>query len=221
MKSLALLLCSVGSLYFSDVCGKCPPDDLSKLIVFEAIPEDQYDRNFSSITDVDARPLGFDQATWSFEQNNDNPCVKITGAAQRRIEIMFETHPSARLCVKDQTSQNSETQCSDAATGSFYDCRRSSSDAMYLEFFCDQGEEYDVRFWYRLVLGLSPAEDPEDMWCDDRVQGEYPASLQQLPSNFPFQPITTGSPDSALTTLSSSVLVSVTAGLISFRHFLV
>ncbi|GFR81114.1 hypothetical protein ElyMa_004061400 [Elysia marginata] len=201
--------------FLSFVFGKCPPDDLSKVIEYVAIPEDQYDRNFSSITDTGTRPLGFDKAIWYTNEREENPCVKITGAEQRRIEIMFETYPSARLCVN---TQSTTVGCSDAGTGSFYDCRLASNGTLYLEFFCDQGEEYDVRFWYRVVLGKLPADDPEGYWCDNRDQDQYPASLRQLPSNFPYNPPTTRSPDTGLTALPCSLLVFVLAGLVSLTY---
>ncbi|RUS85109.1 hypothetical protein EGW08_007114 [Elysia chlorotica] len=208
-KSFLALLLNCAPLYFTLVCGKCPPDDPSQVIEYVAIPEDQYDRNFSSISDIGKRPLGFDRAVWYYNNPDENPCVKITGASQRRIEIMFETHPSSRLCVKDQDSQ---TQCSDAGTGSFYDCRKSTQDTLYFEFFCNQGEEYDVRFWYRLVLGDLPADDPEDMWCEDRDQ-ESPANLLRLEPDFPIQDATTPSPDTALTLCPTSLLVFALSGL--------
>ena len=44
-------------------------------------------RNFSSISDIGKRPLGFDKAVWLFNKPGENPCVKITGAKQRHIEI--------------------------------------------------------------------------------------------------------------------------------------
>ncbi|KAK3780739.1 hypothetical protein RRG08_050703 [Elysia crispata] len=215
-KSCLVLMLSFGWSYFIGVHGKCPPDDASQIIEYIPIPKEQYDRNFSSISDIGKRPLGFDKAVWLFNKPGENPCVKITGAKQRHIEIAFETHPSSRLCVKDQ---NSQPACSDAGTGTHYECRsRSAKDTVYFEFFCDQGEEYDVRFWYRLVLGDLPADDPENHWCDLRST-EYPLELLELGPNFTFKPRTTASPDTALTLYPSFMLLFALLGLTTLAFF--
>ncbi|GFO15656.1 hypothetical protein PoB_004216100 [Plakobranchus ocellatus] len=204
--ALTFGLCGLG--HFNVLCT-CPPDGV---VDYVTIPEEQYDRNYSSISSIGKRPLGFDKATWYYNQPGaSNPCIKISGASQRRIEIMFETHPRSRLCVKDQVS---EEECSDAGTGSLYVCRPAPADDVYLEFYCDQGEEYDVRFWYRLVLGELPAEDNEDLWCDSRQREDYPASLLQLPSNFPMSRTTTADPGAGFALQPCSLLIFAWAVLV-------
>ncbi|CAG5134894.1 unnamed protein product [Candidula unifasciata] len=149
---------------------------------YVAVSEASYDRNYSSITSEGKQPLGFHKAIWHFNQPDTTPCISITGANSRRLEIMFESVPPSRLCMK---LTGAPLQCSDSGTGQLYLCPRATEKTVYVEFTCDsQCSENDVQFWYRLVLGAAPDEDPEDHWCQQRNR-EYPENLKQLPPGVP------------------------------------
>ena len=68
------------------VCnGQCPNPD-----TFEFIPEDDYDRDFSSVTPGE-RPLGFEFTILYYEADGQpNPCYEIPDTNDRRVEIMAE-----------------------------------------------------------------------------------------------------------------------------------
>uniref|UniRef100_A0A0B6YFL0 Uncharacterized protein n=1 Tax=Arion vulgaris TaxID=1028688 RepID=A0A0B6YFL0_9EUPU len=164
--------------------GVCPGNP-NRSVRYVVIPEADYDRNYSSIATDGKQPLGFHKAIWHYNQD-DTPCINITGVSTRRLEIMFETFPSSRLCVK---VQNSQQECSDPGTGRHYVCKQSPADTVYLEFTCDsQCSENDVQFWYRIVPGVKADEDPEDHWCYDRNMDEYPENLKPFPSGIPYNP---------------------------------
>ncbi|XP_005110204.1 uncharacterized protein LOC101858744 [Aplysia californica] len=176
MNTLCLMVITI-ALFATVVQSACPPDNV---IEYVTVSEDNYDRNFSKISEDGKRPLGFAKSRWYYNRpDKKNPCIKISGATDRRVEIMVEAELNARLCYKTQTSS---TFC---FFGQQWRCIPSRGDDVYIEFFCDdQCEEHDVRFWYRIVLGVTPAEDPEDHWCEGRNQDEFPANLLRLPDGF-------------------------------------
>ncbi|BFZ08096.1 hypothetical protein BsWGS_11135 [Bradybaena similaris] len=164
------------------------PGDPNRSTAYVAVDEANYDRNYSAITSQGKQPLGFQKAIWHFNQPDDTPCINLTNAGSRRLEIMFETFPTSRLCVKLTGGQ---VECSDPGTGRLFSCPKSTANTLYVEFTCDsQCAENDVQFWYRLVLGDTADKDPEDHWCDYRTR-EYPESLRQLPSDYPINTYTT------------------------------
>ena len=68
------------------VCkGQCPNPD-----TFEFIPEENYDRDFASVTPGE-RPLGFEFTILYYEADGQpNPCYEIPDTNDRRVEIMAE-----------------------------------------------------------------------------------------------------------------------------------
>lgn len=145
---------------------------------FSEIKEGNYDRNYSSITLDGARPLGFDKGDVPFNSEaKKSHCVTISNMRGRAVEVVYETVPSMKLCVRDSAGKG------DCREGRYYDCYRATSDVMTFEFYCavSQGcSESDVTFWYRLVRGPPASEDPEGMWCEWR-DDEYPEALAPLP----------------------------------------
>ncbi|XP_054751180.1 uncharacterized protein LOC129256973 [Lytechinus pictus] len=143
------------------------------------LPESSYDRNASSVNDPSGRPLGYSQAVIEYSDNENpiSPCIHVTGAADRRIEIMAESDPPGSImCVKDQSNQN--PICSSL----IYDCRQAIADTVSFEFFCDADscDESSVTFWYRFVVSEDPAILDPELWCAGRDTGEYPTSLNNI-----------------------------------------
>ncbi|XP_059157919.1 uncharacterized protein LOC131942203 isoform X2 [Physella acuta] len=170
--TLFILICLV-----KDTLSACTANSSQ---TFDVIEESNYDRTYASITEDGKRPLGFMKATWFYNQP-DNPCVQITAAANKRVELMYETVPKAKLCVSFQGPK----LCSDSGTGQQYQCFLAQTNVVRLEFSGDTGVESDIQFWYRLVIGPESATDPNDYWCDGRTKDEFPSSLKELPQDYP------------------------------------
>ncbi|XP_799988.1 uncharacterized protein LOC578221 [Strongylocentrotus purpuratus] len=143
------------------------------------LPETNYDRNTSSVNDPAGRPLGYAQAVIEYSDNENpiDPCIHVTGATDRRIEIMAESDPPGSvMCVKDQSNQN--PICSTL----IYDCRQAIADTVAFEFYCDADscDESSVTLWYRFVISEDPAVLDPELWCAGRDTGEYPTSLNNV-----------------------------------------
>ncbi|CAL1531699.1 unnamed protein product [Lymnaea stagnalis] len=212
-----VLVCSILILFIARVSySACPPDDV---VTYEVIPEDQYDRNYSSIGSDGKRPLGFMKATWSYNQNNPNPCILLKDTSGRRVEIMVEAIPAAKICVNVGGPQTQ--YCSDPGSGQMYQCVKTLSSNVYLEFVGDDAGESDIQFWYRLVLGPLPADDTEDRWCDDHHRDRYPSSLRTLPDGYSLnlEP-TNPSNGGTITTIPQSLFVSLLPLSVSLIKYL-
>ncbi|XP_038069417.1 uncharacterized protein LOC119738582 [Patiria miniata] len=150
------------------------------------IPEEDYNRTYSSIDDEEARPLGFARAEIYYSDIGlANPCIKVTGIEDTRVEVMAESNPPGSIfCVTDQYDR-------EICDARIYDCRQANrpeggEDSITFEFFCDSTscDETDVNIFYRFTV--SPPGDVQDpeLFCDFRDTGEYPSSLNApLPTN--------------------------------------
>ncbi|KAK0064204.1 hypothetical protein Bpfe_006389 [Biomphalaria pfeifferi] len=170
VSSLETVVFVVVSLLSGSYC-KCPD--------YVFVQEENYERNFSAITTVGARPLGFMKGTWYYNQDQPKPCTTVSGADKRKLEIMAEAIPAARLCVSLNGAQQT---CSDPGTGRLYQCVPGTENDN-VEFTGTTGAEADIQFWYRLTLGSE--SDNEDTWCSGRDTEQFPTSLKSLPANYP------------------------------------
>ncbi|XP_033646478.1 uncharacterized protein LOC117305716 [Asterias rubens] len=145
------------------------------------IPEESYDRNFTSVNDPNGRPVGFVPTFIPYSDlMQPNPCIVVTGTMDSRVEVMAESNPQGSIiCVKDEYNR-------EICDAQIYDCRQADGDSLRFEFHCDATscDESDVQFFYRFTV--SPPGDVRDpeLWCDERDTGEYPSSLYvPLPTN--------------------------------------
>lgn len=59
------------------------------VLVWEGVPEADYDRRFASINEPDGRPLGFNRSVIPYSGDNQpNPCIRVENTMDRRIEVM-------------------------------------------------------------------------------------------------------------------------------------
>lgn len=147
---------------------------------FKEVPENEYDRTYSSIHETDKRPLGFVRETLPYNSDAKNPCYMLENIEGRQVEIMFETIPSTMLCFRDLGNR---TQCYD---GRHQECKYSAGNKANIVFYCDKASgcsESAVNFWLRITIGPEPQEDPEGLWCMNRGN-EMPEELAPLPSDF-------------------------------------
>ncbi|XP_022081438.1 uncharacterized protein LOC110974245 [Acanthaster planci] len=179
LKILALCCLSVTGVY-GQACT-------TNVKTWVGIPEAEYNRNYSSIDDVSARPVGFARTEIYYSDIGlPNPCIKVMGVEDTRVEVMAESNPpGSKFCVRDQYNR-------EICDTRIYDCRQANrvegaEDSLTFEFYCDATscDETDVSFFYRFAVS-PPGEDGFDpeLWCNSRDTGEYPSSLQApLPTN--------------------------------------
>ncbi|XP_072039645.1 uncharacterized protein [Amphiura filiformis] len=174
---LILTLCFISISVLSCNC-ECP----NPIPVWEAIPENQYDRNASSVK-PGMRPLGFYYTILPYRPTPDgdpNPCFKVERTADKRVEIMTETYgsPNSKLCVRTQLQ---DLGCND---GKIYTCAQANANSLTIEFYCDTNgcDESDVPIWVRFVVSYDEFDDDPELFCMERDPGEYPSSLMQLPN---------------------------------------
>ncbi|KAI8511368.1 hypothetical protein Bbelb_104680 [Branchiostoma belcheri] len=161
---------------------------------FVPVPEDQYDRNYSSINTPGARPLGYDSSIiYYLGANEPNPCVRVTGTSGsgRRVEVM--------------------------GSGTINLCQEASGNSVNFEFYCKTGcEAGDINFWYRFTVSPD-GEDPEE-WCFDRTGTDFPNTLGQIiPPGHVNNPVTRPPPTSGLTRLLpawTSLLIMLVAAFL-------
>jgi len=142
---------------------------------FEVVGEENYDRTYTDIKNGrNARPLGFSKGVVrAHDTHHTNPCIEVSGIADRSIEVMFESIPSTLMCLRDQSGTNVCTE------GRYQNCYDAPTENMYFEFYCDMAEGCmgsDVEFWYRFTVGPEQELDREGMWCHQR-QNSFPSSL--------------------------------------------
>ncbi|XP_014667130.1 PREDICTED: uncharacterized protein LOC106808792 [Priapulus caudatus] len=213
-----LLLALIIFMLVASLCVKaaCPPaagDSTTQVLDFVFIPEEQYDRNYSEITDEGTRPLGFLKGTvYYMDEGRPNPCVRVTSDNMiDRVEVLAETVPSnSRVCVRGG-NQAAEDVC--AVDGNINHCSESLNvKTIYFEFYCDSGcSQSDVNYWFRFTLSHG---DPE-LWCASRPN-EFPSSLgSPLPPSHKPNPVTTPSPGgvspTAMTSLAAVILLALLA----------
>ncbi|XP_072027004.1 uncharacterized protein [Amphiura filiformis] len=168
--NLRQTFCLCWALFLITVChSQCPNP-----ATFEVVPEDEYDRDFRSVT-PGGRPVGFEFKILYYEADGQpNPCYEIPNTGDRRVEIMAEPDggASSQLCVRDQLGR-------ELCDTRIYDCRQANADSLNLEFFCDAAscDESDVRMWVRFAVSPPADELDPELWCDSRDTGEYPSSL--------------------------------------------
>ncbi|XP_013381341.1 uncharacterized protein LOC106152341 [Lingula anatina] len=165
LKTLLLLAIFLVLLSVSEAAQCSNPVD------YVLIAPENYDRNFSSLTKEGGRPLGFNASTWYYEQDIQNPCVKLSNTQNVEIQILIETNPPARICVRDQAGTSTCGQ------GTVTKCPHASiANNMYFEFYCNaQCEEGDVNFWYRLAMSAPNEEN----WCFNQ-RSEFPSDLAPI-----------------------------------------
>ncbi|XP_072027006.1 uncharacterized protein [Amphiura filiformis] len=186
---------------------ECP----NTIPVWEAIPEDQYDRNATSVK-PGMRPLGFYYTILPYTPDGDpNPCFTVEGTADKRVEIMAETHGllNSKLCVRTQVQ---DFGCDD---GRLYNCEQANANTLTIEFYCDTNgcDQSPIAIWVRFVVSFDEYDDDPEMFCMERDTGEYPSSLIKLPTEPPPNPIipTTASGN----TLTTSVTLLLATCFIS------
>ncbi|XP_072174377.1 uncharacterized protein [Diadema setosum] len=201
--AISVIFCAIGC------SAQCTPN-----YPWDPIPEQNYDRNLSSINNPAGRPLGFTQAVIEYSDNENpiRPCIQVTGAADRRIEVMAESDPPGSiLCMRDQSNTNP------TCLAQIYECRQATANDVFFEFYCDADscDESSVTFWYRFVVSEDPAVLDPELWCNDRDTGEYPTSLNNmLPPDKDLAPAPPGDTGAA-TSLAASALTTLVIVLIN------
>lgn len=145
------------------------------VLVWEGVPEADYDRRFASINEPDGRPLGFNRSVIPYSGDNQpNPCIRVENTMDRRIEVMAQAVTGSSNICTDSSDGNrvcgsSLYVCEQAATG---------NDATY-EFYClgDSCEVNAFPFFFRFTVSPPPSEIDPELWCDARDTSEYPQSL--------------------------------------------
>ncbi|ESO90439.1 hypothetical protein LOTGIDRAFT_233749 [Lottia gigantea] len=168
----------------SGIYSDCPPANVNDGTVtsYNYIDPQNYDRNYSTYSS-DRRPLGYEKTTVYFGVGIPHPCIKVTDARNRMFEIMIQTTPSAKICLKK--GKRSQELC---GFDTLRDCDVSPGSTVYIELFCTDCEESDVNLWYRIRMSNKTDRDIEN-WCSDVIQ-EYPRDLKSvtLPDHFSYPP---------------------------------
>lgn len=170
---LSLFFCS-----FSSVSSALDPRNCNE---FKAIHPSQYDRNTSSASEKDKRPLGFMSGIAEYptvQSEVENPCAVLKNLTGRYVEVLVQTLvPGQSICVRDDKTPNPNRDCQH---GTISGCWNPARDTTAYEFYCDPGEgcDGDVQFWYRLTP--SPVGKDVDDWCLG-LQSEYPMDLVTAP----------------------------------------
>lgn len=163
-----------------------------------------YKRQESALWDINEELL-FDSG------DGTNTCVKVVAEEGQAVEIMFETVPTVRLCMKDVAA--GVNICEE---GQYQNCITAAGTNLVYEFVCSPAQgcsESDVDFWYRITKGPPKAEDTEGMWCQWR-NSEYPEGLMSYNPNLtpkPTQPPASGS--TGLFLSLTTLIVTLSASL--------
>ncbi|XP_050413082.1 uncharacterized protein LOC126827675 [Patella vulgata] len=192
--------------FLKKVTSECPPvgdSDETVVKIYDYIDMENYDRNYSSYNN-DRRPLGYDKATVYFDKtDHPDPCIKVTNAAGRMFEVMIETVPSTKICVKERKID--EPLCDE---GFLRKCNTAVGNTVYVELLCDNCEETDVDMWYRIRMSEVGDNDIEN-WCSV-LETEYPSNLlvgNLPPGKNPFQKKDDGDNGSSYVKVNLNVMV--------------
>lgn len=155
------------------------------------VPPNEYDTRFASISEPDGRPLGFNRSVIPYvTEGIPNPCIRVTGTEDRRVEVMAESTPvGSTMCTYRQGGQ---LECSNAG---IYFCEQATANEVKYEFLCEGTtcERTDVPFFYRFTISPPASEMDPELWCDNRDTGEYPRRLSGVTSP-PLRPTTLSGP---------------------------
>lgn len=185
------------------------------------VPPNEYDTRFASISEPDGRPLGFNRSVIPYvTEGIPNPCIRVTGTEDRRVEVMAESTPvGSTICTYRQGGQ---LECNAAG---IYFCEQATANEIKYEFLCEgtSCEQTDVPFFFRFTISPPASEMDPELWCDNRDTGEYPRTLSgPLPPGVTMapNPQTTRSRGSSHNYAAKSLLgiciVAITAFAISY-----
>ncbi|XP_074642969.1 uncharacterized protein LOC141900121 [Tubulanus polymorphus] len=189
--------------------------DGGSVIPFIPVSETNYEWTYANIQDDGRRPLGFMKGTWYYDNPYDGQlCVLVNNTKNRRIEVMVQTSPQSRICVRNKI----DSRCNQEIV-SCLQAPDNTPSTIY-EFYCDaECSQTDVNFWYRFTVSDPAANDPND-WCLDRNSDEFPESLFVLPYVPSPKPTHRSNFNSSPKIHSSNCVVSSSSALLIVLNFL-